>query len=142
VKLLDFGLSKLVQPLSDSDKTANATAAHIGTVPYMAPEQLRGEPADHRSDIWALGVVLYEMTVGDLPFRGGSTFVLSSAILHDPPVPLPRTVLAGLRKVSDRYCPLVPSSGQASLQDAEWAAASVCVNSRDSIGPLFLAAAS
>jgi serine/threonine protein kinase/Tfp pilus assembly protein PilF len=99
VKLLDFGIAKLVEPLSDSDKTASATAPHIGTVPYMAPEQLRREPSDHRVDIWALGIVLYEMTAGELPFRGGSSFITSSAILHDPPVPLPRSAPAGLRKV-------------------------------------------
>ena len=67
-----------------------------GTLPYMAPEQLRGEPADARSDIWALGILLYEMASGHRPFSGQSGFELTSAILRDPPPPLPDHVPAGL----------------------------------------------
>jgi len=63
-----------------------------GTLPYMAPEVLRGQPADAGSDLWALGVVLHEMATGELPFRGQSGFELSSAILRDPPPPLPAHV--------------------------------------------------
>ncbi len=63
IKVLDFGLAKLLQPAGDIDMTLSATEpqAVAGTVPYMSPEQLRGETVDARSDIWAAGVVLYEM---------------------------------------------------------------------------------
>ncbi len=59
-----------------------------GTLPYMAPEQLRGEPADAGSDIWALGVVLYELASGERPFKGNTGFELSSEILSSTPPPL------------------------------------------------------
>jgi len=55
----------------------------------MAPEQLKGQPHDARSDVWALGVVLYEMRRGGRPFQGNTGFELTSAILSQPPEPLP-----------------------------------------------------
>ena len=59
-----------------------------GTLPYMAPEILRGEAADYRSDLWALGVVLYEAASGRLPFEGRTGFEISSAIMREVPNPL------------------------------------------------------
>ena len=73
-----------------------------GTLAYMAPEQLRGQPADARSDIWALGVVLYEMAAGKRPFQGQTGFELTSAILNQPPPPLPAAVPAPLAGVIER----------------------------------------
>jgi serine/threonine protein kinase len=72
VKVLDFGLAKLLQPTSPtaSAETLTQTQGIAGTLPYMAPEQLLGQAADARSDIWALGVVLYEMAGGVRPFQG------------------------------------------------------------------------
>jgi serine/threonine-protein kinase len=100
IKLLDFGLAKLLQPESSLDATTIASSRHVsGTVPYMAPEQLRAEPPDPRTDIWALGVVLFEMTTGDLPFRGDTTFTLSSAILQARISPMSRRVHAGLQRI-------------------------------------------
>jgi serine/threonine protein kinase len=68
--------------------TLTAPGMVVGTLAYMAPEQLRGRPADPRSDIWALGVVLYEMASGQRPFQGTTGSELSSAIMSQPPPPL------------------------------------------------------
>jgi serine/threonine-protein kinase len=88
-KVLDFGLAKLL-PRAD-DVTASATlteaGAAPGTLPYMAPEQLRGQPVDARTDIYALGCVLYEMATGKRPFRAELATELSSDILNKTPVP-------------------------------------------------------
>ena len=107
VKVLDFGLAKRL-PVREKAEGTHATEtfaqedAIAGTLPYMAPEVLSGNPADARSDLWALGVVLYEMAAGQLPFRGQSGYELSSMILRDPPPPLPAHVPAGLRAVITR----------------------------------------
>jgi serine/threonine-protein kinase len=103
-KLLDFGLAKLSPPVSEATLTESLTEKHgvVGTLAYMAPEQLRGDPVDVRSDIWALGVVLHEMTAGQPPFRGRTPFALSSAILRESPAPLSARVPAGLRRVIQR----------------------------------------
>ena len=88
-KVLDFGLAKLVQPVSEATLTASLTGPQViaGTLPYMPPEQLRGEPADARSDIWALGVVLYEMSAGRRPFHEEVPTQLISDIMHKIPPP-------------------------------------------------------
>ena len=76
VKVLDFGLAKrapseaLSQATTETYATMTQAGALLRTLPYMAPEQLRGQPADVRSDIWALGLVLYEMVAGERPFKG------------------------------------------------------------------------
>ena len=91
-KLLDFGLAKLdeacvgpeastaVVPLTDSGSA-------VGTVAYMSPEQARGDPLDLRSDLFSLGVVLYEMATGQHPFSGSTTAVVFDRILNHPPPP-------------------------------------------------------
>ena len=91
VKVLDFGLAKLREPEPGSDAlTATARALTspgdvVGTVAYMAPEQAEGGPVDHRADIFALGVVLYELATGRRPFEGDSTASIMSALLRDAP---------------------------------------------------------
>jgi serine/threonine protein kinase len=87
VKVLDFGLAKLVQPVSDaaSTETAGDTQGAAGTLPYMAPEQLRSETVDARTDIHAAGAVLYEMSSGRQPCCENTAPRLIDAILHQMP---------------------------------------------------------
>ncbi len=90
VKILDFGLAKLVQVEgSESDSslpTATEPGVVMGTLGYISPEQIKAEPADSRGDIFALGVILYEMLSGQRPFRGASAAETMAAILkEDPP---------------------------------------------------------
>jgi TolB-like protein len=75
------------------------TGAVAGTPHYLAPEILHGRPPDERGDLWALGVVLYEMACGEMPFRGATQLELLAAILTKPPIPLPAQVPASLRAI-------------------------------------------
>jgi len=104
-KVLDFGLSqRVLDPASDQTSVSavveNATVA--GTLSHMAPEVLLGRPPDPKGDIWALGVLLYEMVSGHLPFKGETSFETSNAILHSEPAPLPSRVPLALRLVIQR----------------------------------------
>ena len=74
----------------------------MGTLAYMPPEQLRGQTAQAPSDVWALGVVLYEMAHGTRPFQGQTGFELSAAILNEAPAPLPSSIPAALQAVVAR----------------------------------------
>ena len=92
VKVLDFGLAKLFDPsrggLKAETLTQSVNDPHlVGTLPYMAPEQVSGERMDARTDIYALGVVLYEMATHQRPFREDSMPRLFDSILHHPVVP-------------------------------------------------------
>jgi len=106
-KVLDFGLARfysdteLVDATRSNESAATANAV-VGTLPYIAPEILRGEQASARSDIWSLGVTLFEMCTGNRPFRGNTGFELTSGILREPLPPLPAQVPAGLRTVIER----------------------------------------
>jgi TolB-like protein/Flp pilus assembly protein TadD/predicted Ser/Thr protein kinase len=90
-KVIDFGLAKLVEPLASGDSQAHTALRGetdpgkvMGTVSYMSPEQARGVEVDHRTDVFALGVVLYQMLSGQLPFRGATAADTQSAILTKP----------------------------------------------------------
>lgn len=88
VKVLDFGLARLLQPVDSLDGTESLTqtSAMAGTLPYMTPEQLQGEAADVRSDIHAVGAVLYEMATGQKAFHEELTSRVIDQILHHPPM--------------------------------------------------------
>ena len=99
LKVLDFGISRRIEPGKGGDGTTRfdqsweSQHTFTGTLPYVAPEILKGEDGDARSDIWSLGVLLYEMASGRRPFRGNTAFELSAAILRErtplitPPLP-------------------------------------------------------
>lgn len=99
-KILDFGLAKV-----RGGVLVTKEGATMGTVAYMSPEQARGETVDHRTDIWSLGVVLYQALTGHLPFPGEHDQVVLHAILHQEPKP-PRKLRAGipvgLERIVDR----------------------------------------
>ena len=105
VKVLDFGLAKLIDNRAASTDTEAATLVRVntdagtilGTVSYMSPEQARGRDVDARSDIWSLGVVIYEMVTGRLPFDGETASDIIASILKTGPPPL------------SRYAPGVPA---------------------------------
>jgi serine/threonine protein kinase len=105
-KMLDFGLAK--QLWVDSSQgtplpPSSLKAGHlVGTVHYLAPELLHGERANVWSDIWSLGVVLYEMATGQLPFRGGTIFELANAIMMCDPARPPKDIPAQLAPVIER----------------------------------------
>ena len=94
VKILDFGLARAAKPESGSgeaDETLQKltqAGTIVGTIPYMSPEQIEARPIDHRTDIFSLGVMLYEMATGRRPFAGGSSPALMSSILRDEPQPV------------------------------------------------------
>lgn len=84
VKILDFGLAKLA---TDSAQTMTQVGQAMGTLPYMSPEQLRGEPVDPRTDLWSLGVVAHELLAGASPFQADSSAATAMRILNeDPPL--------------------------------------------------------
>jgi eukaryotic-like serine/threonine-protein kinase len=87
LKIVDFGLAQEIDPLVSGHTTATAleSAGITGTLPYLAPEQLRGEPADVRTDIYAAGTVLYEMATGRPPFQEKTAPLLMASILNRPP---------------------------------------------------------
>jgi len=82
-KIMDFGLAKIAD-------TAMITkeGSTMGTVAYLSPEQARGEAVDARTDIWSLGVVLYEMASGKMPFKGDFESAIIHNIIHEEPTPL------------------------------------------------------
>jgi non-specific serine/threonine protein kinase len=94
VKVLDFGLAKLQEAdrpdgLSDAPTQAlTREGTVVGTVPYMSPEQLQGRAIDHRSDIFSLGIIYYQLLTGKRPFHGGTSAEVISAILRDTPHPI------------------------------------------------------
>ena len=121
--VLDFGLARHLPddvgpPRPESTLTLDAFA---GTLSHMAPELLRGERADARSDVWSLGVLLYELLSGELPFSGRTQFETSSAILGEPPKPLSGRVPLALRLIVERCLIKDPSGRYASAHEVHHA---------------------
>jgi len=139
LKVLDFGLA--LQPresdLEDITRTQDSAApldSLTGTLPYMAPEVLRGCEATARTDIWALGVVLYEMVMGKRPFRGHTAYEMVSAILREAPAPLPASAPGVLRRIIERC--LEKEAGHRYQRASEVRAALEAVQSEDASVPL------
>ena len=130
IKILDFGLAKLMQNPSGSDGSTvslqDQTDAGrvLGTVGYMSPEQVRGQPADGRSDIFALGCVLYEMLTGKRAFRKSSSVETMNAILNeDPPAAsdISHTIPPALQRVVHRCLEKAPERRFQSASDLAFA---------------------
>lgn len=109
VKILDFGVAKLHEPVPEPGSKTQTHATRVGqlvgTVWYMSPEQLRGQAVDHRSDLFSLGVVLYEMLAGTRPFERETSVDIQSAILTAEPPDLPvsdRAIQPSLERVLRR----------------------------------------
>jgi TolB-like protein/Tfp pilus assembly protein PilF/predicted Ser/Thr protein kinase len=103
--VLDFGLARRLPGNAGGQSGESTVTTHnalAGTLSHMAPEVLRGERADARSDVWALGVLLYELATGELPFQGRTPFETSSAILSEPPRAMSGRVPLALRLVIER----------------------------------------
>jgi serine/threonine protein kinase len=124
VKVLDFGLATIART-GDLDVTATRAVTQagsaVGTPHYMSPEACLGQPADARSDLWSLGVVLYQMLSGRLPFEGATAIEVGSAILREPPVALPASVPPAVRALVDQLLAKRPDDRMqtaASVRDA------------------------
>jgi serine/threonine-protein kinase len=116
VKVLDFGLAKA------REGSISTTGSMLGTAAYMAPEQIRSDPVDDRTDLWALGAVLYEMVTGRKPFRGEHEASLAHAIVHDDPAPPSSTghdVPPGLERIILTLLAKEPARRPASAAEVE-----------------------
>lgn len=128
IKLLDFGLAKAA-PVADASgaetQAATATAMILGTPGYMAPEQARAQTVDSRSDVFAFGAVLYEMLAGHQAFGGATPLDRISAVLRDPPPPIPsnaeRPVPVALLRIVERCLEKSPSARFQSTPDLAFA---------------------
>jgi hypothetical protein len=118
LKILDFGIAKLV---GDDPRWTNKpntdTGTVMGTVGYMSPEQVRGEHADHRSDIFSFGVILYEMLAGLRAFERPAAAETGNAILHEEPKPLPETIPDQVRRAVERCLEKDPAERLQSARD-------------------------
>jgi len=131
LKILDFGLAKVVapevSPFGETQESGGTLSAHtsegaiLGTVGYMAPEQVQGRPADARSDLFAVGCVLYELLAGRRAFDGPTAVETSYAILRDEPAPLPPSVPVAVARVVRRCLEKEPAERFQSARDLSFA---------------------
>src|SRR5215469_7173912 len=123
-KVLDFGLAKIAVPDREESESRTLTVTQpgiaMGTLPYMSPEQLHGRAVDHRTDIYSLGAVLYEMATGQGPFLGSTTAELISSILRDTQKPvsgLRAELPMGLERIIERCLAKQPAERYASVRE-------------------------
>ena len=141
VKVLDFGLAARwggdLEDLTRTSASLDSPGVVAGTLPYMAPEALRGEGADPRSDVWSLGVLLYEMASGHRPFAGATGVDITSSILRDPPSPLPAHVGSGLTSIIEQCLQKEPARRYSDGAQVRAALAAVRSTSHSvAIGPM------
>jgi serine/threonine-protein kinase len=145
-KVLDFGLATRrddavagpsLDEVTRSRTSLDEAGVISGTLPYLAPELLRGAPADARSDLWALGVILHELASGSLPFTGQTGFELAAAILREPAATLHPRVPAPVRRIIQRC--LVKEPAQRYQQASEVRAALEILQSEVAVQPAALA---
>jgi len=138
LKLVDFGLARRLDPLAaDASTQATMTSygATVGTPYAMAPEQVRGEPADERSDVWALGALLFEMLTAARPFGSPVLAELFTSILRDPYGPLPPKVPAPLRKVIDTCLAKEPERRYQSAEEVGTALRAIALRASPAAAP-------
>ncbi len=133
VKLLDFGLAKVLDddrgrttPDEETQKQEHerpdtGSGVVLGTVSYMAPEQVRGQAVDHRTDVFSFGIVLYEMLCGARPFRGPSHVETMAAILNDDPPQLPAAAGTALERIVLHALQKMPAQRFQSMTDVVFA---------------------
>ena len=110
IKIMDFGIAKIV----DSEKSLTKTGTQIGTVFYMSPEQVKGEKIDYRSDIYSLGVTLFQMITGQCPYNNDTTeFQIYNNIVNDP-LPDPASIYPG---VSEHLAQVIAKATQKNVED-------------------------
>ena len=140
VKILDFGLARLTaatdrEPTLSTVRLETSPGLIIGTIGYLAPEQLRGERADHRADVFAFGVILYEMLSGSRPFERPSPSEIMAAILKDEPADLKGTTgLLTLNRIVNRCLEKDPEQRFQSARDLGFALDMVSPTSSESVG--------
>jgi eukaryotic-like serine/threonine-protein kinase len=122
IKVLDFGIAKLLERFADVPPASNLTRSGMifGTPSYLSPEQARGERADHRSDIFSFGTVLYEMATGQVPFNRRSAAETMNAVInqpHDPVSEINDQIPSALVNIIDRALAKDPSKRYQSIDD-------------------------
>ena len=142
VKILDFGLAKLTETiaggaLAEQPPTATLPGQLLGTIAYMSPEQVRGKAADHRSDIFAAGLILFELLSGQRAFQGQTTADVMSAILGQDPPELPvaeRGIPPGLVRIVLRCLEKAPAARFQSAGDLAFALEGLTTHSDSGMG--------
>jgi serine/threonine protein kinase len=120
VKVADFGLATLLLPITSESTQNLKSASPAGTLPYMSPEQLRGADVDGRTDIWAVGCLLYEMAIGRPPFLEKTLPATIDAIFHHCPILQFRgksSIAVGLEPIVSRCLNKIPSERYQSVKD-------------------------